>query len=136
MSLDPCSEDTLKARVKDLRNVILECQCHSHTGTCYKHCKPGGPKDCRFDLDENNVVPFTYFNKETGSFVLRRLNGMVNNYCPPISEGCRCSSDAKFMASGGAAKSVLFYVTDCISKMQLKSHVSFAALETALKKTG
>ncbi|KAF9642416.1 hypothetical protein BDM02DRAFT_3075889, partial [Thelephora ganbajun] len=134
--LDPCLEDTLKARVKDLRNVILECQCHSHTGTCYKHCKSGGPKECRFNLDEKNVVPFTYFNEETGSFVLRRLNGMINNCCPTIAEGCRCNSDIKFITSGDAVKSVLFYVTDYISKMQEKSHVSFGALEAALKKLG
>ena len=135
-NLNPCSEVALKARVKDLRNVVLECQRHSHTSTCYKYCKPGEPKDCRFNLDENNTVPTTHFNEETGSFMLRRLDGMVNNYCLMISEACRCNSDIKFMASGDAAKSVLFYVTDYISKMQQKSHISFAALKVALKKLG
>lgn len=34
-NLNPCSEVALKAQVKDLQNVVLECQCHSHTSTCY-----------------------------------------------------------------------------------------------------
>jgi len=135
MDLDPGSENTLKARVKDLRNVIQECQSHSHTGTCYKYCKPGEPKECRFELDENKFVPTSHFS-EAGSIVLRHLDGMVNNYCPTIAEACRCNSDIKFMASGDAAKSVLFYITDYISKAQQKSHVSFGALEAALKKLG
>jgi len=135
MDLDPSSENTLKARVKDLRNVIQECQCHSHTSTCYKYCKPGEPKECRFELDEENVVATTHFS-EAGFIVLCRLDGMVNNYCPTIAEACRCNSDIKFMASGDAAKSVLFYITDYISKTQQKSHVSFGALEAALKKLG
>lgn len=136
MDFDPYSEDTLKARVKDLRNVILECQCHSHTRTCYKHCKSGDPRRCRFDLDESNVVPSTYFNEETLSFVLRHLTSMVNNYCPTISEATRCNGDIKFLVSGPAAKSVLYYVTDYISKTQEKYHVSFGAIEAALKKLG
>ena len=135
LDLDPCLEGTLKARVKDLRNVIQECQSHSHTSTCYKYCKPGEPKECRFKLDETNVEATTHFS-EAGSLVMRRLDGMVNNYCPTIAEACRCNSDIKFMASGDAAKSVLFYITDYISKPQQKSHVSFGALEVALKKLG
>ena len=136
MDLNPYSEDTLKARVKDLRNVILECQCHSHTRTCYKHCKPGDPRRCRFDLDESNVVPSTYFNENTLSFVLRHLTGMVNNYCPTISEATQCNGDIKFLVSGHTAKSVLYYVTDYISKTQEKYHVSFGAIKAALKKLG
>ena len=135
MDLDPALESTLKARVKDLRNVIQECQSHSHTSTCYKYCKPGEPRECRFELDENKVVDATHFS-EMGSLVPRHLDGMVNNYCPTIAEACRCNSDIKFMASGDAAKSVLFYITDYISKTQQTSHVSFGAIEAALKKLG
>lgn len=40
----------------------------------------------------------------------------------------------KFIGSGPSAKAVLYYITDYISKSQLKSHVAFAALELAVKK--
>lgn len=133
MSADPSAEDTLKALLKDLRNVVLESQRHSHTKTCYKYSS-SREKSCRFNLDENNVTPATLFNEETGSLVMRHLDGMVNNYNPSISLATRCNGDIKFMASGDAAKSVLFYITDYITKTQLKSHISFSALEVALKK--
>ena len=38
--------------------------------------------------------------------------------------------DIKFIGSGGLAKAALYYITDYISKTQLKAHVTFAALET------
>ena len=133
---DPTSEDTLKGRLKDLRNVILRSQCHLHTGTCYKNHRSGDGKQCRFNLDEGNVQPETFFNEELGSFVMRHLNGMVNNYCPTISESVHCNTDIKFITSGDAVKSILFYITDYITKTGNKSHVLFGALEVALKKLG
>lgn len=135
MNADPSAEGTLKALLKDLRNIVLVSQRHSHTRTCYKY-SASGEKECRFNLDEANVTPVTLFNEETGSVVMRHLDGMVNNYNPTIAVGTRCNGDVKFMASGDAAKSVLYYITDYITKSQLKSHVSFSALEVALKKLG
>ena len=67
---------------------------------------------------------------------MRRLDGMVNNFCPSIIEGVRCNMDLKFMALGDAAKSVLFYVTDYITKTGNRVHISFGALEVVLKKLG
>ena len=115
MNADPGAEDTLKALLKDLRNVILESQCHSHTRMCYKYSSSGN-KTCCFNLDENNVMPFTSFDEEVGSVVMRHLDGMVNNYNPSIALATRCNGDIKFMMSGDAAKSVLFYITDYITK--------------------
>jgi len=135
VNADPSAEDTLKALLKDLRNIVLESQRHSHTRTCYKY-STSGEKSCRFNLDEANVTPATSFDEETGSVTMRHLDGMVNNYNPTIAVATRCNGDIKFMASGDAAKSVLFYITDYITKSQLKSHVSFGALEAALKKLG
>ena len=44
--------------------------------------------------------------------------------------------NVKFIGSGPSAKAVLYYITDYITKSQLKSHVAFAALELAVKKLG
>lgn len=135
MNADPGAEDMLKALLKDLSNIVLESQHHSHTRTCYKS-SGAGDRTCHSNLDENNVTPFTLFDEEVGLVVMRHLDGMVNNFCPTISLATRCNGNIKFMALGGAAKSVLFYITDYITKNQLKSHVSFSALEAALKKLG
>ena len=42
--------------------------------------------------------------------------------------------DIKFIGSGPSAKAVIYYITDYITKSQLKTHVAFAALELAIKK--
>ena len=42
--------------------------------------------------------------------------------------------DTKFIGSGLSAKAVIYYITDYITKSQLKTHVAFAALELAIKK--
>ena len=135
MNADLSAEDTLKALLKGLINVVSASQRHSHTRTCYKYSSLG-EKECHFKLDETNVTPVTSFKKETGTLVMHRLDGMVNNFNLTISVGTWCNGDIKFMASRDATKSVLYYITDYITKSQLKSHVSFSALEAALKKLG
>lgn len=135
MNADPSATNILKAMLKDLRNIAFELQCHSHTRTYYKY-STSGEKVCQFNLDKANVTPATSFDKETGSLTMHHLDGMVNNHNPTTAVATCCNGDIKFMASGAAVKSVLFYITDYITKSQLKSHVSFSALEVALKKLG
>ena len=44
--------------------------------------------------------------------------------------------DLKFVGSGESAKAILYYITDYISKAQLKTHVAYAALELTVQKLG
>lgn len=126
-----------KMRQKDLRNIVEQCQVHKHSGTCYKYWKgPPEPKECRFDLHPDNRRETSSFDSETGELCLRCLDGMVNNFNATILEAIRCNMDIKFIGSGGCAKAVLYYITDYITKQQLKTHVAFAALELAVKKLG
>ena len=123
------------ARKKDMHHIVKQCQTHSHSATCYKYWKgPPDPKECRFDLDEQNICPESYFDSQTGELHLRCLDGMVNNFNATMIEAIRCNMDIKFIGSGPSAQAVLYYITDYISKSQLKSHVAFAALELAVNK--
>lgn len=133
--LDPESEASGNARQKDLHNLAKQCQVHSHSHTCYKYWRgEPEPKECRFDLDEKNVRPVTVVDVETGEIRLRCLNGLVNNFNRTILEAMRCNMDIKFIGSGQSAKAVLYYITDYITKSQLKAHVAYAALELAAKR--
>ncbi|KAF9053994.1 hypothetical protein BDP27DRAFT_1386312 [Rhodocollybia butyracea] len=128
---DPGSRS--KRRLKDMRNLIKHCQVHSHTSTCYKYCKdPSQPKECRFHLGEDKVEPLTMFDPISGDITLRCLDGLVNNFNETMLEAIRCNMDIKFIGSGASAKAVLYYITNYITKTQLKSHVAFAALERAV----
>ena len=126
----------LKSRVKDLYHVAKACQIHSHTKTCYKHHKAGETLRCRFDHDADNFREKTEFDPETAEICFRCLEGMVNNFNATMLEAIRCNMDIKFIGSGESAKAILYYVTDYITKTDLKTHVAFSALQLAVKKLG
>jgi hypothetical protein len=68
--------------------------------------------------------------------MLALLDGMVNNFNATILQTMRCNMNIKFIGSGPAAKAILYYITDYITKMELKTNVAFAALELAVTKLG
>jgi hypothetical protein len=123
-------------QAKDVRNIVLACQQHAHTGTCFKYCRDNEQKECRFGLDVDNYEPVSSFDYETGELTLRCLDGLVNNFNETIIKSVRCNMDIKFIGSGPSAKAILYYITDYISKTQLKTHVAYAALELAIQKLG
>jgi hypothetical protein len=128
-----------RTRQRELHHLVRQCQSHVHSQTCYKYWKgplSGEPRLCRFDLDEKNTCPTSFFDSDTGELNLRCLDGMVNNFNQTIIEAIRCNMDIKFIGSGASAKAVLYYITDYITKSQLKAHVAFAALELAVTKLG
>jgi len=142
---DPCTlrgadlrqEDVRKRlalRMKDVSRLAERVQWHRHSHTCYKHYKPGEERTCRFDLKEDNFHPDSIINPETGAISLRCLDGLVNNFNMTILEAVRCNMDIQFIGSGESAKAMIYYVTDYITKSQLKSHVAYAALQVAVKK--
>ena len=126
----------LRSRLKDLYNVSKECQIHSHMKTCYKYHKAGKDLHCRFDHNEDNFREETEFDPETAEICLRCLDGMVNNFNATVIEAIRCNMDIKFIGSGESAKGILYYITDYITKTDLKTHIAFSALKLAVEKLG
>ncbi|KAL0563379.1 hypothetical protein V5O48_018689, partial [Marasmius crinis-equi] len=120
-------------RRADLRNLVRDCQVHGHTGSCYKHCKKGEPKICRYELEESNTEMVSTYNPETGELTLRHLDGLVNNYNSTMLEAIRCNMDIKFISSGASAKAMMYYITDYITKSQLKTQVAYDAVELTIK---
>ena len=130
-------EDNRKLQQKDLHYLAKKCQSHQHSKTCFKYWKgPPHPKECRFGLDESNTCLQTSFDLDTGELCFRCLDGLVNNFNKTILECIRCNMDIKFIGSGPAAKAIIYYITNYITKSQLKTHVAFAALELSVKKLG
>ncbi|KAI0077935.1 hypothetical protein K474DRAFT_1578449, partial [Panus rudis PR-1116 ss-1] len=137
INLDLPDDTIIYAQQKDIRNIAMHCQVHKHSATCYKYWQgPSESKECRFNLDSNNYQPITYIDPETGEINLRCLDGLVNNFNDTMIQAIRCNMDIKFILSGSSAKAVLYYITDYITKSQLKSHITFAALELAVHKLG
>ncbi|KAJ7130754.1 hypothetical protein C8R43DRAFT_836024, partial [Mycena crocata] len=129
--------DIEAANAQDLHNLVERCQRHRHADTCFKYCKGGSQsRECRFDLDKSNERPISVFDPESGEFHLRCLDGLVNNFNETMIKAIRCNMDIKFIGSGPAAKAILYYITDYITKSQLQAHVAYAALEVAVNKLG
>ena len=142
---DPCTlrgadlevEDVssrLAARMKDVHRLAERVQRHRHTNTCYKHYRPGQARTCRFDLKEENFRAESCIDPDTGKVCLRCLDGLVNNFNMTMLEAVRCNMDIQFIGSGESAKAMIYYITDYITKSQLKTHVAYAALQLAIKK--
>ena len=127
----------LQKRKKDVHHLATACQVHRHTATCFKYWKgPPEPRECRFGLDEKNFVGRSSVDEETGDLHLRYMDGMVNRYNETILECLRCNMDIQFVGTGRSAKAVLYYITDYITKTQLKAHVAYSALDVAVRKLG
>ncbi|KAF8130600.1 hypothetical protein EV363DRAFT_1147638, partial [Boletus edulis] len=127
----------LLRRKKDVHYLATACQVHKHTAMCFKYWKgPPHPRVCRFGLDEKNFIGRTVVDDKTGDVILQYLDGNVNQYNETILECVRCNMDIQFIGSGWSAKAILYYVTDYITKTQLKAHVAYSALDLAISKLG
>jgi hypothetical protein len=122
------------ARKKDLHNIVKSCQSHRHSATCYKYWRQGQPRECRFGLGDHRYREKTEFDLTTGELQMRCLDGLVNNFNTSIIELIRCNMDIQFLGSGPSTKAVIYYITDYITKAQLKTHVAYAALALAVQK--
>ena len=72
----------------------------------------------------------------TGELCLCCLDSLVNNFNPTILEAVWCNMDISFISSGASMKAILYYITNYITKSQLKTHVAFVVLELAVSKLG
>ena len=117
---------------KDHHLLVQQCQYHHHSATCYKY----DIHSCHFDMHEGNYKPISCFDPTLGELTLRCLHGLVNNFNETILDCIRCNMDIKFIGSGASAKAILYYITNYITKSQLKTHVAYAALELAMFKLG
>ncbi|KAI9065711.1 hypothetical protein FKP32DRAFT_1549886, partial [Trametes sanguinea] len=77
----------------------------------------------------------THLDLETGAVVLRRLHPRIASYNDVVIFLMKCNMDIKHIGSGEAAKALLYYVTDYITKPSLPTHVGLGALSYAIQKT-
>lgn len=128
-----CFPSTQVAMEADLPRLIVDSGLvHEHTSTCWKYCKPGEERVCRFNLPAP-IISESFVDEE-GSIQLRRLHGEINNYNAATLYCMRNNMDIKHIGSGNAAKAMIFYVTDYITKDPLQVYTIFAALQVGMAK--
>ncbi|KIK16143.1 hypothetical protein PISMIDRAFT_30929 [Pisolithus microcarpus 441] len=134
--IDKLDYETFKLEFHNfLEHVVSKCNWHEHTATCFKHLKPGEQgtdQNCRMRID-GSVRPTTFLDDEMQSIMLRQWHPRINNYNPIISFLLQCNMDIKYIGSGPATKALVYYVSDYITKSDLKVNVGLESLHTALR---
>jgi hypothetical protein len=75
----------------------------------------------------------TEIDPETQSILLRRLHPRINNFNDIVLFLMRCNMDIKYIGSGEAAKALVYYVTDYITKNNLAVQAGLGALTYAIQ---
>ncbi|KAL6309394.1 hypothetical protein BKA93DRAFT_718238, partial [Sparassis latifolia] len=114
-------ESVFVTEIKKCGEVL---QRHQHRKVCEKY---GNEGKCRF-LFPHEVVESSYFDRNTNSVILMCKDANVNYYNPYILVFCRHNHDIKCILSGKAAKAAMFYITDYITKVDLKTYQMLSLL--------
>ncbi|KAJ8481663.1 hypothetical protein ONZ51_g5834 [Trametes cubensis] len=122
--------------------LVQEFNWHEHNATCFKYVPNGTVPTstahrnalCRMRIDGSTCAQ-THLDEESGAVILRRLHPRIASYNDLVVYLMRCNMDIKFIGSGEAAKALLYYITDYITKPSLPIHVGLGALSYAIQRT-
>jgi hypothetical protein len=120
---------------KFITELATACNWHKHTFTCWTHLKKGEIGDdsnCRMRID-GSTQAITELDPETMSILLRRLHPRINNFNELIIFLVRCNMDITYIGSGEAAKALVYYISDYITKITLATHIGLEALAYAIE---
>ena len=78
------------------------------------------------------MEPISFFELSSNSVVLKCLDPMVNYFNRYLLVFCRHNHDIKSILSGKAAKAAMFYITDYITKMDVKTYQVLTLLSRAV----
>ena len=133
--IDDASETAFSLQfASSVNDVVQHCNWHKHTETCWKYLRRGEKRDdttCRMRID-GSTRQTSSIDPETGSVLLRRLHPRIANYNDVMVFLLRANMDIKHIGSGEAAKALIYYVTDYITKSSLPTHVGLSALLHAI----
>ncbi|KAH6896108.1 hypothetical protein BKA70DRAFT_1030521, partial [Coprinopsis sp. MPI-PUGE-AT-0042] len=119
-----------------LNHLLTEYNIHVHTDTCWKYLARGEKKDdshCRMGIT-GEVQLTTHFDEEDGSIKVKKTHGRMNYFNGLLTFLLKCNSDVKFIASGGDVTSLMYYVTDYITKAPMTMHAGLAALSYSIRR--
>ncbi|KAG2743722.1 hypothetical protein P692DRAFT_201722980 [Suillus brevipes Sb2] len=118
-------ESIMATEVKRCGEVLQRHRCKR---VCHKY---GNNEQCRF-LFPHEVVEESYYDAASKSVVLKCGDGTINYFNPYILVYCRHNHDLKCILSGRAAKAAMFYITDYITKTELKTHEMLSLMSRAV----
>ncbi|KIK35584.1 hypothetical protein CY34DRAFT_27830, partial [Suillus luteus UH-Slu-Lm8-n1] len=95
-------------------------------------CHKYGNDDYGRFLFLHEVVKTSLFNLDTNSVVLMCYDANINYFNPYILVFCRHNHDIKCILSRRGAKAAMFYISDYIMKMDMKTYKVLSLLSQAV----
>jgi hypothetical protein len=120
------SEEWFKGFDQDVSACAEALQRHEHREICSKYQNnvshlPISERPCRFQFP-HDIVPESRYDPVTKSIVFACRDATMNYYNPYILVICRHNHDIKCILSGKSAKAGLMYITNYVTKDDLKTH--------------
>lgn len=103
---------------------------------CWKYLRQGekkGDERCQMRMD-GSTRAHNELDDETGGILRRQSHPWINAYNEIIIMLLKSNMDISFIGSGAAAKALIYYITDYITKSALPTHLAFAALQVVIQK--
>ena len=122
-------DDTLSLLDTEIYKCGEKLQRHSCHEVCYKY--QTNNSKCHFEFP-HEIIPESYFDNDTDSIFLKCLDSTINYYNPYILIYCRHNHDLRCISSGKAAKAGMFYITDYITKMEIRTYQFLSLLSRAV----
>jgi hypothetical protein len=110
----------------DVQTLVIDSQIHVHNKTCTKNKQ----SHCRMRFGKK-IQPKTFLNDD-GQIQLKRSHPYMNAYNETLLTLLRCNMDVKFVASASYAKTLNFYITNYITKMNMQFTTMYDLCSTAV----
>ncbi|KAI0351717.1 hypothetical protein OH77DRAFT_1363640, partial [Trametes cingulata] len=100
-----------------------------HDARHSKGCLRGKTQYCRARFPRE-VRPVTMVDPDNGALRFKQTDPWLNTYNPILSYLLRCNTDVSCLLSGTQVRAIIAYVTDYVTKAQLKTYSVFEAVKS------
>ena len=121
-----CSLEDFRLFLQSVRLVVDRLVLKNHVHVCGTHCQRDGECRARFPREVREASSFD----EDGALHLRHQESMMNSFNFILTYLMRCNTDVTCLLSGTQVRAVLGYVTDYVTKMQLKTYTLFDTMQS------
>lgn len=111
----------------------LVALCNYHSPAHKYNCRRPPDFQCRARFPRD-YVPFTQADTEVGDIILKKRERWVNTFNRVFTYLSRCNTDITPLRSGNAIKAVIAYVTNYITKMNVKTYTIFSIMKAVFER--
>ena len=125
-----CSDDDVHRYMQHVIKTVNKLILQNHIHRCGNHCQRDGYCKGRFPREK---ILKSFFD-ENGALHLRHNEEWINVLTDLIAFLERCNSDTTCLLSGTQVRAVVAYITDYITKQQLRTYTIFEVIRAVYDK--